>query len=145
METINDVLRAKGHEIISVGPEATVLDALKVMAEKNIGAVLVIDDSGKLQGIFSERDYARKIILLGKASKSTPVKEIMTRKVFYAKTGQTIEECMASMTKNKIRHLPVLDESGLAGVVSIGDIVKSLISEKDHLIEQLEHYISSSL
>ncbi len=145
METINDVLRSKGKEIISVPPESTVFDALKAMADNNIGAVLVIDDSGKLQGIFSERDYARKIILVGKTSKNTKVKEIMTTKVFYAKTDQSIEECMASMTKNKIRHLPVLDDKGLAGVVSIGDIVKSLISEKDHLIDQLEHYISGSL
>lgn len=145
METINDVLRSKGTEIISIDPEATVLDALKLMAERNIGAVLVMDKAGKLQGIFSERDYSRKIVLLGKTSKDTPVKDIMTRKVFYAKKNQSIEECMASMTKNKIRHLPVLDSNGLAGVVSIGDIVKSLISEKDHLIEQLEHYISGSL
>jgi CBS domain-containing protein len=145
METINDVLRSKGKEIISVPPESTVFDALKAMADNNIGAVLVIDDSGKLQGIFSERDYARKIILVGKTSKNTKVNEIMTKKVFYAKADQSIEECMASMTKNKIRHLPVLDDKGLAGVVSIGDIVKSLISEKDHLIDQLEHYISGSL
>jgi CBS domain-containing protein len=145
METINDVLRSKGKEIISVPPESTVFDALKAMADNNIGAVLVIDDSGKLQGIFSERDYARKIILVGKTSKNTKVNEIMTKKVFYAKADQSIEECMTSMTKNKIRHLPVLDDKGLAGVVSIGDIVKSLISEKDHLIDQLEHYISGSL
>lgn len=145
METINDVLRSKGRDIISVGPDSTVFDALKIMADNNIGAVLVIDNAGKLQGIFSERDYARKIILVGKTSKNTKVKEIMTTKVFYAKTQQSIEESMASMTKNKIRHLPVLDDQGLAGVVSIGDIVKSLISEKDHLIDQLEHYISSSL
>lgn len=145
METISDVLRSKGHEIVSVTPDTYVFDALKLMADKNIGAVLVIDEKGSLQGIFSERDYARKIILLGKASKNTTVQEIMTRKVFYAKAEQTIEECMALMTKNKIRHLPVLKDDELYGVVSIGDIVKSLISEKDHLIDQLEHYISGSL
>lgn len=146
MEIINDVLRSKGHEIFSISPDATVFEALRSMAQLNVGALMVRDDSGKLVGIFSERDYARKIILRGKSSRETKVEEIMTPRVFYIKGNQTIEEGMALMTKNKCRHLPVLDDDEeLVGVISIGDIVKAVIHEKEFLIDQLEHYISGSL
>jgi CBS domain-containing protein len=146
MEIINDVLRSKGHEVFSISPDATVFEALRSMAQLNVGALMVRDDSGRLVGIFSERDYARKIILRGKSSRETKVEEIMTPRVFYIKVNQTIEEGMALMTKNKCRHLPVLDDDEeLVGVISIGDIVKAVIHEKDFLIDQLEHYISGSL
>lgn len=146
MEIINDVLRSKGHEVYSISPDATVFEALRSMAQHNVGALMVRDDAGRLVGIFSERDYARKIILQGKTSRETPVKDIMTPRVFYIKGSQTIEEGMAVMTKNKCRHLPVLDgDEELIGVISIGDIVKAVIHEKDFLIDQLEHYIAGSL
>jgi len=146
MEIINDVLRSKGHEVFSISPDATVFEALRSMAQLNVGALMVRDDSGRLVGIFSERDYARKIILRGKSSRETKVEEIMTPRVFYIKVNQTIEEGMALMTKNKCRHLPVLDDDEeLVGVISIGDIVKAVIHEKEFLIDQLEHYISGSL
>ena len=145
MVTIGDVLQHKGREIYSISPDATVFDALKLIADKNIGSLLVLDETGGVQGIFTERDYARKVILKGKSSKSTLVREIMTPKVYYVETGTTIDECMALMTKQRFRHLPVLKENDLVGVVSIGDIVNAVISEKNLLIDQLEHYISGSV
>jgi CBS domain-containing protein len=141
MKTVRDLLRTKGTEISSVGPQTTVYDALKLMAERNIGAVLVLD-GGKPVGILSERDYARNVVLKGKTSKDTPVAEIMTAKLVFVRPEQNIEECMALMTDKRIRHLPVLDEGQLLGIVSIGDIVKAVISEKQFLIEQLETYIT---
>jgi CBS domain-containing protein len=142
MKTVRDLLKQKGRDVCSVAPDSTVYDALKVMADKNIGAVLVIE-AGRPVGIFSERDYARQVILKGKSSKDTPVREIMTSKVVFVRPEQNIEECMALMTDKRFRHLPVLEEGHLAGILSIGDVVKALISEKDFLIEQLANYISS--
>jgi CBS domain-containing protein len=112
------------------------------MAERNVGALLVLDGE-HIAGIFSERDYARKIILLGKTSQNTPVKEIMTREVACVAPAQSIDECMAVMSKKRIRHLPVLDEGTLAGIISIGDVVQSIINRQEHHIEQLENYITS--
>ncbi len=113
------------------------------MAEKDVGALLVLKD-GKLVGIFSERDYARKVILEGKSSKNTPVAEIMTSQVYYVKSDQSIEDCMAMMTEKRIRHLPVIESGELIGVVSIGDIVKAIIDEQEFIIEQLENYITGT-
>ena len=140
MKTVQQLLESKRQNLVSVTPSSTVLDALKVMAEKEIGAVIVIED-GHLVGIFSERDYARKVVLQGKASKDTPVREIMTEKVVCVSPDQTIEDCMGLMTDKRIRHLPVLDHKKVIGVISIGDVVKEMLSEKEFVIKQLESYI----
>jgi len=142
MQTVQDILKKKGAQICSVGPETSVYDALKLMAEKNIGAVLVMS-AGRTVGILSERDYARQVILKGKASKDTPVREIMTARVVFVRPEQNIEECMALMTDKRIRHLPVLQADAVIGILSIGDVVKAVISEKQFRIEQLENYITS--
>jgi CBS domain-containing protein len=141
MKTAGDLLTTKGREVHAVAPDATVYDALALMADKSVGAVIVLD-GGKLVGILSERDYARNVILKGKASKETPVRDIMTTRVMYVAPDQTIEECMALMTDKRIRHLPVMQGGDLVGLVSIGDIVKAVISEKQFIIEQLETYIT---
>lgn len=125
----------------SVGPDASVFAAIELMADKGIGALVVLEKD-KLVGVVSERDYARKVVLKERASKQTPVGEIMTREVFYVRPELTVEECLAIMTDKRIRHLPVLDGDKLVGIVSIGDLVKSVIAEQQHVIEQLEHYIS---
>jgi signal-transduction protein with cAMP-binding, CBS, and nucleotidyltransferase domain len=140
MTTVSEMLRSKGYETWSVAPGDTVLDALKVMAAKNIGAVLVMDGDNLL-GVLSERDYARKVILMGRASKDTAVQEIMTERVICVRPEETAEECMALMTDKRVRHLPVVDDDHVMGVISIGDVVKSIIAEKEFVIEQLEHYI----
>ena len=140
MATVRDMLKTKGFEVWSVTPDTTVYDALELMAEKNIGAVLVME-AGKVVGILSERDYARKIILLGKASADTPAKEIMTSRVMCVRPQETAEQCMALMTEKKIRHLPVLEDDRLVGIISIGDVVKATIAQKEFIIEQLEEYI----
>ncbi len=141
MRTVNELLRDKGHEIWSIEPESTVFAALALMAEKNVGALVVLSD-GQLIGIMSERDYARKVVLKGKASRDTPVREIMTANPVCVMITQTVEECIALMTRKRIRHLPVLDGQRLVGVISIGDVVKEVISEQEFMIEQLEHYIT---
>ena len=142
MKTVRDVLKQKGRDVWSIAPDATVFDALRLLADKNIGAVLVIE-AGRPVGIFTERDYARQVILKGKASKETPVREVMTSKVVFVRPEQSLEECMALMTDKRFRHLPVLEQGQLMGILSIGDVVKAVISEKDFLIEQLANYISS--
>jgi CBS domain-containing protein len=142
MKRVREILEVKGHHIWFVAPDTSVYDAIKLMADKGIGALLVIQD-GKLVGIISERDYARKVILQGRSSKTTTVSEIMTRRVIYAQPEQNIEECMALMTDKRIRHMPVMDQGQLVGVISIGDLVKSIIVEQKFIIEQLEKYISS--
>jgi CBS domain-containing protein len=142
MKTVQDVLGNKGGQIWSVSPGNSVYEALQLMAEREIGAVLVMED-GKPVGILSERDYARQVILKGRASKDTPVREIMSTRLVYIRPEQTVEDCMALMTGKRIRHLPVLEEGKLLGILSIGDVVKAVISEKQFLIEQLENYISS--
>jgi CBS domain-containing protein len=140
MTTVRQLLQTKGADVVSVTPDSNVLDALKLMAQREIGAVLVIE-SGRLIGIMSERDYARKVILKGKSSQDTRVREIMTERVVYARPDQTVPECMALMTNKRIRHLPVLEGERLVGVLSIGDLVKETISEQEFIIRQLENYI----
>ena len=140
MTTVQQLLDAKGREIYSVHPDDTVLDALKIMEYKNVGAVLVKDDDA-LVGIFTERDYARDVFLKGRASPKTPVREVMTTNVVCVTPQQTVEGCMVLMTDKHIRHLPVMDDEQLVGVISIGDIVKSIIADQQHTIEQLQHFI----
>lgn len=142
MNTVRDILHAKGGDVCTVSAEVTVFDTLKVMAERNIGAVLVVD-AGRPIGMFSERDYARQVILKGKASKDTPVHEVMSTHVVFVRPSQKLEECMALMTDKRVRHLPVLEDDRVIGIVSIGDVVKAMISEKEFIIEQLATYISS--
>jgi CBS domain-containing protein len=141
MKTVAQLLRTKGHQVLSVSPDISVFDALQVMAEKNVGALLVVE-ADRLAGIFSERDYARKVILKGKASRETPVREIMTSHVIYVRPEQTIDDCMVLMTDKRVRHLPELDEERLVGVISIGDVVKAIIAEQEFMIEQLQNYIT---
>jgi CBS domain-containing protein len=141
MKTVSQLLQMKGNEVWSIGPDALVIEALKLMAEKGIGALVVLE-AGQVVGILSERDYARKVSLQGKSSKTTPVRQIMTEKVVYVRPDQTVEDCMALMTNKRIRHLPVLDGNQLAGVISIGDVVKAVISEQEFIIAQLENYIT---
>lgn len=140
MKTIRQLLQVKGGGVHSIAPDARVIEALKVMADKEIGALVVIDN-GKLAGILSERDYARKVILKGKSSQDIPVREIMTEKVLIVQATQTVEECMALMTSKRVRHLPVMDGERLIGVLSIGDLVKEVIAEQEETIKQLESYI----
>lgn len=141
MSKVRQVLRSKGNAVWFLPPQASVLDALHLMAEKDIGALLIIEDE-LVVGIFSERDYARKVILRGKASKDTPVQEIMTERVFYVRPNQDVEDCMAVMTEKHVRHLPVMEDGQLLGVISIGDVVKEIISEQSFVIEQLANYIT---
>jgi CBS domain-containing protein len=143
MRTVRDILQGKGTEVWSVTPDTTVVDALKLMAEKNIGAVLVLDED-RVVGVLSERDYARKVTLQGRTSKDTAAREIMSGRVVGVEPQQTVEDCMALMTDKRIRHLPVVEGGEVIGVVSIGDIVKAIISEKEFLIDQLEHYITGT-
>ena len=144
MSTVADILKSKSNSaVVSVRPEHSVFEALRLMAEKGIGAVLVM--AGKdVQGIFTERDYARKLVLQGRASNQTLVRDVMTCNVLCVRPSQTTEECMAIMTENRLRHLPVVAEAGqLFGLVSIGDLVKEIISQQQFEIEQLRHYITS--
>lgn len=138
---VSDILDSKGHEVWSVKPDDTVFDSLQLMAEKGIGALLVMDGD-RLVGIVTERDYARKVILEGKSSKTSSVAEVMTTRVLCVTAERTIDECMALMTDKRARHLPVLDHKRVIGVISIGDLVKTMISEQQVLIDQLQHYIS---
>ena len=139
---VSDILRNKGSEVWSVGPAATVRDALELMSAKGIGALVVLD-AGEVVGILSERDYAREVELKGHTAAATLVGAIMTSKVAYVEPDNTLEECMAVMTHKRIRHLPVVDGGRLVGLVSIGDVVKAIISHQQFLIEQLEHYITT--
>ena len=141
MTNVRHILQEKGGGLWSVSPEAIVFDALQLMAEKNCGALVVLEGE-KLVGIFSERDYARKIILKGRKSRETTVSEIMSTEVTFVHPGQSVDECMALMTEKRIRHLPVVDQDKLLGVISIGDVVKAVISEREFTIKQLENYIT---
>ncbi len=141
MKTVKQILGVKGSQVLSIEPGALVYDALKFMAEKNVGALLVLE-KGRLVGILSERDYARKVILRGKSSLNTPVRDIMTERVMFVRPEQTVEECMALMTEKHIRHLPVLMGDQVEGIVSIGDLVKASLDEKDFMIKQLENDIT---
>lgn len=140
MPTVRHVLSEKGRDVHHIRPDASVFEALKTMAEHRIGALVVLDD-GHLAGIITERDYARKIALLGRTSPGTLVSEIMSTRVICARQDQTVEECMAVMTAKAVRHLPVLEHKKVVGIVSIGDMVKSIIADQKFIIEQLEHYI----
>ena len=143
MTTIAQLLNTKGNQVWSVEPKATIFKALEIMSEKEIGALLVMED-GKLTGIFSERDYARKVILKGKSSKETPIGELMTKKVFYMDPQKTINDCMAMMTAKRIRHVPVIEDNQVMGIVTIGDVVNQIISEQEVTINHLENYITGS-
>ena len=141
MKSVAEILRSKPEQAVhAIAPSASVFEAVKLMAEKSIGALLVMEDL-KIDGIITERDYARKIVLMGRSSKETPVRDIMTSPVMYVRPDQTNEECMALMTDNRVRHLPVIDNGKLIGLISIGDLVKDIISEQKFIIDQLEHYI----
>jgi CBS domain-containing protein len=143
MQRVSDILKSKAKQLWTILPEASVLDALKLMAEKEIGALMVVDKKDEVVGIMSERDYARKIALKGKKSLDTKVKEIMTPvdKMFTVKPDTPVEDCMVLMTGKHIRHVPVFDKAKFVGLISIGDVVKSTISHKDLLIDQLSNYI----
>ncbi len=142
MLKVRDVLRTKGSDIWFIGPEATAYEALQTMADKDIGALLVIE-RGNVVGIFSERDYARKVILKGRSSKETSVEELMTREVYSITPDKPIEECMALMTATRCRHLPIFENNQLIGIVSIGDVVNAIISEQKITIRDLENYFTS--
>ncbi len=141
MKTVKQVLDNKGYQIHSIAPESTVYEALEKMAKKSIGALAVLDGE-ELVGIVSERDYARKVILRGKVSRDTPVREIMTTEVICVSSQQSVDACMKLMTEHRIRHLPVVENGQLAGLISIGDVVKAVIEDQQFTIEQLQHYIS---
>ncbi len=141
MKTVRELLQTKGDRVWTIGPDASVYEALGLMADRDIGALLVMQD-GKPVGLISERDYARKVILKGHSSKDLPVRDIMTRRVVCTNPDQTLDQCMAVITERRVRHLPVIEDGGVVGLISIGDLVKAIIDEQQHVIEQLEHYIS---
>jgi CBS domain-containing protein len=141
MYTVRHLLQEKGHQVWTISPQATVYEALELMAEKNCGAVVVVEHD-KVVGMFTERDYARKVILKGRTSKTTTVGELMTTEVLYVGPDHTIEECMALMTDKRLRHLPVLENGKLTGIVSIGDVVKAVITDREFTIRELERYIT---
>jgi CBS domain-containing protein len=142
MKRVKDILHSKGDDVFSITPDTSVYDAIHVLAEKEIGALLVMEGA-RLVGIFSERDYARQIILKGRASESTQVREIMTSKVLHATPDNDSGQCMTMMTDNRIRHLPIIDDDKVVGVVSIGDLVRSIIAEQESTIVDLKKYINS--
>ncbi|MBC7363488.1 MAG: CBS domain-containing protein [Candidatus Aminicenantes bacterium] len=140
MTTVRQILEEKGHQVWTIGPDETVYKALMILAEKDIGALVVVEND-QVVGIVSERDYARKVVLKGKTSLDTPVKDIMTPQVYFINPDCTAEECMALMTEKRVRHLPVMENNKLVGVISIGDVVKSIISSQKITIEHLQNYI----
>lgn len=141
MKTIKEILEGKGSHVWTIAPDASVMDALRLMAEKEVGALAVTED-GKLVGIISERDYARKVVLKGRASRDTRVQEIMATRVICTQIDQTVDECMALMTEKRIRHLPVMSDGQMVGMVSVGDLVKSIIADQQFVIDQLVRYIT---
>jgi len=152
METVKDILASKGREVIGVDQDATLIAALEVMAEKNVGSVLVLDAKGAIQGLFSERDFVRKIIIKGRSMETTKVKEIMTSHVLYVETDTTLSDCMNLMTEKRVRHLPVLEGGRPIGIVSIGDVVKAVLRQQELVINrqaaeigQLERYTTGIL
>ena len=145
MITVRHLLKMKGNELWTIPAKSTVFKALELLAEKNIGALPVVDKEGQLAGIFSERDYARKVILKGKSSHNTQVNELMTSRVYHVKPTRSIQDCMQLMTDKRIRHLPVIDKGQLIGIVTIGDIVKAVIESQAHMIHNLEGYISGAM
>ena len=141
MTTLRDIIHRKGDEIYSIGPEASVLEALKVMAERNIGAILVLEE-GRVEGILSERDCVRRLELHGRTAQDAKVKDIMTSKVLYVQASQSLEECVAIMIDKNIRHLPVFDDQKLLGLISARDALREMVDEQKFVISQLEHYIT---
>jgi CBS domain-containing protein len=145
MTTVAQILKTKpDHSVATISPEASVFEAVQKMAEKNIGALVVVE-GGKVIGMITERDYARKVALMARSSRDTAVRDIMSSRVMYVRPEQTNEECMALMTENRLRHLPVMQGERMVGLISIGDLVKDIISEQRFIIEQLEHYIAGGL
>jgi len=142
MKTVKQLVEEKSHKLLSIAPSMSVFEALQKMAEFDVGALVILDE-GRLVGIFSERDYARKLILHGKSSKETRVEEIMTTRVVCIGPDRSVEECMALMTDKRVRHLPVLEDKKVVAVISIGDVVREMIEDQKHTIEQLEQYIMS--
>lgn len=142
MRTVRQLLEAKAPEIFAIGPDVPVIDAIRLMAEKSIGAVLVMQ-GGRLVGILSERDYARKIVLEGRSSKDTPVRDIMTREVIGVRLGDSVDHCMQLVTDKRIRHLPIMEGDSVVGVISIGDLVKAVIEDQQMELDQLQRYIAS--
>ncbi len=142
MTTVKQLLEFKGHDIVSIEPDRTVYEAIELLAERRIGALLVIEND-RLVGLISERDYARKVVLKGKSSKDTLVRDVMIQDLICVRPEASVDECMALMTDERVRHLPVLDKGKLVGIVSIGDAVRQIISERDFTIRQLEQYIAS--
>jgi len=140
MITVRQILEEKGHQVWTIGPDETVYKALMIMADKDIGALVVVEND-QVVGIVSERDYARKVVLKGKTSLDTPVRDIMTPQVYFVNPDCSAEECMALMTEKRVRHLPVMENNKLVGVISIGDVVKSIISSQKVTIEHLQNYI----
>ncbi len=140
MNFIRQILKTKGNKVWSIAPQDTAYKALQIMSKENLGALLVID-KGKVVGIFTERDYARKVILKGKSSKTTTVSELMTKEVLYVDPGTSVEDCMVLMTEKCVRHLPVMEKKQLVGVVTVGDVVKQLISDQKFKIQEMERYI----
>jgi CBS domain-containing protein len=142
MSTVRNILQQKGNLVFSISPDSSVYEGLEYLQEKNLGGLVVVEN-GKLIGVFTERDYARKVILKGRASKETLVRDIMDTNPVFVNPDNTLDDCMQLMTNKFIRHLPVMENGQLIGVISIGDIVKYIISEKDFIIENLEHYVTS--
>ena len=143
MNNVRDLIRKKGSKVFAVKPDASVQEAMKIMADENVGALLVMD-ANQVAGILSERDCVRKVDIMGKSSKTTKVSEIMTSKVLYVDVGQPLEECMAIMVDKNIRHLPVYENEKLVGLISVRDVLKEVVDYQKFMISQLEHYISSS-
>lgn len=143
MKLVSQLLTSKGHDVWSIAPDMTVLNALQLMADRKIGALLVLDED-KLVGVFSERDYARKVVLKGKSSKDTSVGDVMSSNIVRVVPDQTTELCMSLMTEKRVRHLPVVDGDKVIGVISIGDVVKAVIADREDVIEQLEQYITGT-
>ncbi len=140
--TVSNILDTKGHNVWTIAPQSSAYEALELLEEKDIGALVVVDQ-GKIVGMFSERDYARKVILKGKSSKETAVADVMTQLVCYVLPWTSMNECMALMTNKRVRHLPVMDQDKLIGIISIGDVVKTIISEQESIIDELKSYVDS--
>jgi CBS domain-containing protein len=144
MKTVREIIATKGGDIWTIPPDTTVFEALKTMADKNVGALLVLDGDA-ITGILSERDYARKVILHGKSSKELQVSEIMSSKVYFVSPTDNVDDCMALFTNKRVRHLPVLENEQLVGIISIGDVVKAVIADQEYTIRHLENYITGGL
>jgi CBS domain-containing protein len=141
MKTVTHILEAKGSEVHTIGPDDSVLDALERMAEQEVGALVVTEGEGRIVGLLSERDYARKVVLLGRVSKETPTRDIMTTEVVCVSPQQSVDTCMGLMTQKRFRHLPVVVDDRLVGIISIGDVVKAIIEDQQFAIDELQHYI----